>query len=155
VTGVASASLDLREIAISRFQSRISQECGWDWQPLSLPCKFRKPFLYEGDSLVIQDESRKHVKEPRFSEQHLCCLGQITPKIWRRFCDLPKQSISSLDYSHEIFKIVTGLKIRLAASPKCFHLRSQEKRRGNHSDRLSSGQSDSERMTERGFIPDV
>lgn len=48
---------------------------------LSLPCKFGKPFLYEGDPLVVQDKSRKHVKEPRFSEQHLCCLGQITPKL--------------------------------------------------------------------------
>jgi hypothetical protein len=48
---------------------------------LSLPCKFSKPFLYEGDPVVIQDESRKYVKKPRFSEQHLCCLGQITTKL--------------------------------------------------------------------------
>jgi len=48
---------------------------------LSLPYKFSKPFLYEGDPLVIQDESRKHVQEARFSEQHLCCLGQVTPKL--------------------------------------------------------------------------
>jgi hypothetical protein len=41
---------------------------------LCLPCKFSKPFLYERDPLVIQDESGKHVKEPRFCEQHLCCL---------------------------------------------------------------------------------
>jgi hypothetical protein len=48
---------------------------------LSLPCNFRKPFLYEGHPLVIQDEPRQHIKEPRFSEQHPCRLCQITPKI--------------------------------------------------------------------------
>ena len=120
-----------------------------------MPYKFGKPFLDEGDPLVIQDESRKHIKEPRFSEQHLCCLGQITPKLLRRFGDLLKQGISSLNHSNEIFKIVTGMKIHLAASPECFYLRSQKKRRSNDSDRLSAGQSDYERMAKRRLIPDI
>ena len=36
--------------------------------PLSLPYKFSKPFFYHGNALVIQDESRKRIKEPRFTE---------------------------------------------------------------------------------------
>jgi hypothetical protein len=70
---------------------------------LSLPRKFSKPLLNEGDPLTIQDESRKHVKEPRFSEQYFRRLGQITPKLYRRFGDFLRHGISSLDYSNEIF----------------------------------------------------
>jgi hypothetical protein len=48
-------------------------------------------------------------------------------KLLGRFGNLLKQSVSSFGHSDEIFKIVTGLKIPFAASPKCFHLRSQGK----------------------------
>ncbi len=59
-----------------------------------------------------------------------------------------KQGVSPLNDSDEVFKIVAGLKIHLAAPPKRLHLCSQEERRGDDSDRLPSRQSDRERMSD-------
>jgi hypothetical protein len=104
---------------------------------LSLPCNFGKPVLYEWDRYPGRIQEARQGTEvqlaisspPRPDNAEAPPETRRLPEARRLAPPLQQRSRQDRDWSE----------IHLAASPKCFHLRSKKKRCGDDSDRLSAG----------------
>jgi hypothetical protein len=111
----------------------ISTRTGWN-----AGSNFREPFPDYGNSLAVQDKSRKHIEETGFRQQRFGCFRKVLLQILWRFGSLLQQRISPFDNGNKIFKVVGGLKVIATPSPKGFNLGPQEEWCGDDADCLAA-----------------